>query len=168
MVTAVGCGRVDFDPRIDAPIDTRIDAVTACVPPYAMTSGGCYRVETTPASWLAAEAQCEAENAHLVVIADVAEHDVVHALTTGAGAARAWLGYTDRVAEGTFRWVAPPGVDPSPDPCFFGANPNTAGTDCVIQDGPSHCPDWTVEDCVATTSAYVCDRDLVAIDPTSY
>ena len=172
VLVLAACGRVDFVPvgdgaAIDAPIDAMPDADTACDPPFSVTSGGCYHVVATPARWADAEALCESENAHLIVIADVAEHYVLHTLLGDAGAARGWLGYSDQVTEGALLWVAPPGVDPTTDSCFLGANPNLATTDCVTQDGPSSCPDWSIQDC-ATTNPFVCERDNRTIDHASY
>ena len=167
------CGRVGFDPLVTSdaavtPDTAMIDATTACITPFAMTMGGCYFVVATPATWLAAEQFCETQNAHLITVADVPEHTVLHALLNGASLARGWVGYSDRVAEGTFRWVSPPGVDPTSDLCFLGASPaNTAAINCMTQEGPDHCVDWAIFDC-AMSLPYVCERDNRAIDHGSY
>lgn len=167
---AAGCGRVGFDAVADEPpIDARADAPVGCLPPYVMLDVGCYRIVTAPHAWSDAEQLCEADapDAHLVVIDSVAEHFTIHNATNSLN--DVWVAYTDRVVEGAFKWLAPGGLDPLTDMCFFGAagpnnNPNT---DCVTQDGPTSCGDWHVRDC-GELHAFVCERDGAAADPSKY
>lgn len=164
------CGRVGFgalpDGGIDAPPDAPLDAYV-CAPPYSVVSGGCYRVNTGTATWLAAEQQCEAEGAHLIIVNDIPEHFVLHTMLGDASAVASWVGYTDRVTEGSFQWVAPGGLDPAISTCFLGGIPNPAGADCVTQDGPNNCPDWNIIDCMAARP-YVCEHDASLAVPGTY
>lgn len=162
----VACGRIDFDPRVDAAVDVPLDAYV-CAAPYAITSGGCYRVVSTPQPWLTAEQQCEADGAHLINVADVAEHFVLHGLLGDAGLVQGWIGYTDRKTEGMFQWITPGGVDPASNTCFLGSNPNTAANDCVAQAGTNGCPDWAILDCNQGLP-FVCEHDAFLADPSTY
>ena len=172
MVTLalVGCGRINFDPQslVDAH-DSDAPGVDAnfCETPYMMLSGGCYHVIATPQPWLTAEQQCEAEKAHLINVADVPEHFVLHTMLGNAGLATSWVGYTDRRTENAFLWVTPGGVDPATNTCFLGGIANTAANDCVTQDGTNSCPDWNIVDC-ASMQPFVCERDTFVADPMTY
>ncbi len=165
LVTAA-CGRVGFDTIPDGAPDLALDAYV-CAMPYSVMSGGCYRVSTARATWLAAEQQCESEGAHLIVVNDIPEHFVLHTMLGNVGAAVAWVGYTDRVTEGQFQWVAPGGLDPSINNCFLGGVANSPAADCVTQAGPNGCPDWNIIDC-ATTLPYVCEHDASLAVPGTY
>ena len=172
MLVFAGCGRIDFAPLDDArgydagESDASVDA-PFCASPYMMVSGSCYRVDPTPQPWLTAEQQCEAENAHLINVADIAEHFVLHTMLGDAGLTLSWVGYTDRRSENAFLWVTPGGVDPAINTCFLGGISNTAANDCVTQTGTNGCPDWNIVDC-ATAVPFVCERDAFAADPMTY
>jgi hypothetical protein len=161
----VGCGTASFTD--DAMPDGNADATVACAAPYVSTPTGCYRFVPTGVFWLTAEQDCEddAPDGHLVVIDSVDEHFTIHGLTDTA--VDIWLAYTDRVIEGQMVWLAPGGIDPFPNPCFFGAATNAATTDCVTQDGTTQCGDWFYRDC-NTLHAYVCERDGSPADRTRY
>ena len=149
-------------PGDDAPLG-------ACDPPYELRAIGdgatssCYRFVAARATWLDAERDCEddAPDAHLVVIDSVPEHDTVHALGSDV-----WVAFTDRVSEGAMTWVTDGGIDPFDNPCFFGADQNGPGEDCVIQ-GANACPDWFYQGCDAL-HAYVCERDGQPANVTRY
>jgi hypothetical protein len=119
--------------------------------------------------WLAAEAACETEGAHLATIDGVPEHSVLHTLSGDAAVTEVWIGYSDRVTEGTFRWVSAGGLDPAGDMCFFGPGGpvNPAGDDCVVQEAANACGDWFVRDC-NLTRPYICERDGHAATPAAY
>lgn len=167
-----GCGRVDFGPTTGADAALDLDAhpspTDPCEPPYQVAAGSCYRVSTRFVSWPEAEADCEKDGAHLATIIDVPEHFTLHGLSSNAAVSEIWIGYTDRVTEGTFRWISPGGLDPSNNECFFGPAGvnNTGGTDCVVQESLNECGDWFVRDCVIPRP-YICERDGNAADPAS-
>jgi|JI10StandDraft_1071094.scaffolds.fasta_scaffold09123_4 hypothetical protein len=167
VAALVGCGRIAYDPVTDAGDDAidAIDALPACVAPYAVVGGSCYRMVDVPASWDAAEAACEADGAHLVIIDSVAEHDVVHGLLGAAGVTGGWVGASDRVAEDAWRWVGAGGVDLLADQCYFGPSgpANSAVLDCVASFATNFCGDYTLFLC-SDSHPYVCERDGVAID----
>jgi hypothetical protein len=121
-----------------------------------------YRVVPQAAPWTDAQADCadDATGTHLVVVDDSAEMQGLAALI----GSDVWLGYTDRITEGTFRWVN--GATSS----FTGwaANePDNAGTgeDCVQQKrAPSKWYDLPCTDALA----YVCECDGIPPDPSTY
>jgi hypothetical protein len=180
LLLVAGCGRLGFDALAGADAGAGVDAgavvdaprtttSSVCAAPYQALGGGCYRVATTPASWPVAEAACQADGAHLATIDDLAEQFTLQALSSAAGVSEIWIGYTDRVTEGTFRWVSPGGLDPSTDLCYFGpgGSNNTAANDCVVQESISVCGDWFVRDC-ALARLYVCERDGHAALATAF
>ena len=58
---------------------------------------------TTAASWTQAQAQAVALGGNLVTVNDAAENQFL--VNTFGGTERLWLGLTDEVTEGTFRWA---------------------------------------------------------------
>ncbi len=177
-LAAGACGRINYDPLGDDDGDAAgIDADETdgpdgpCPAGYVPMSGSCYRVESTPRTWLAAETDChdDGDGSHLATIVDVAEHFDLHDLATlGSGGAEIWIGYTDRVAEGTFRWVSAGGLDPSTDSCFLGTSfTNNASINCVVQLSASECMDWFVRDC-ALTRPYICEHDGQVVDLAAF
>jgi Lectin C-type domain len=163
-----GCGRLGFSTGDGGAADGPAEAPGPCVAPYTSTPLGCYRFVPTLAPWLAAEQDCEddASDAHLVVIDSVDEHFAIHDVS--AAAASVWLAYTDRITEGQLVWLAPGGLDPAPNPCFFGpTTANSGAADCVTQDGTTSCGDWFHRSC-SELHAYVCERDGSPADATRY
>jgi hypothetical protein len=157
-VGAAACGRINYDPIGDDDIDAG-----PCPPLYTPVAGSCYRVSATQRTWDTAEADCEGDGdgSHLAVIVDVAEHFELHTLAESeSGGAEVWIGYTDRVTEGTFQWIAGGGLDPSLDECFFGPSgpTNSAAMNCVVQQSTTQCGDWFVRDC-ALLRPYICEHD---------
>lgn len=152
-------------PPIDAPpIDGTVDAGPGCPASYAAVAGQTsrYRAITAAASWSAAQTDCadDGVGTHLVVIDDAAENLVVDGLT---GASVAWIGFSDRITEGTFRAVTGPTVTFT----AWGAdNPNGGAVqDCVaIYMGDL----WGDGDCVYPMPGYVCECDGVASDSTAF
>ncbi|HEY5921881.1 MAG TPA: lectin-like protein [Kofleriaceae bacterium] len=72
-----------------------------CAKTYTQSEGSSlYRVGV--ADWYTAEAACEAEGAHLVVIGGVAENNFMLKLDPDGDI---WVGMSDHVAEGTYRWL---------------------------------------------------------------
>jgi hypothetical protein len=173
MAVLAACGRVGFDEIAGVvPRDSVVDEATpadafVCAAPWMMVSGSCYRVVSTPATWLVAEQDCEASGAHLITVIDTPEHFVMHTLSGNAGIGPSWVGFSDRRTEGTLAWVSAGGLDPAIDFCYLGNSPNMPANDCVTQEAMNGCPDWNVVDCTATR-AYVCEYDGSAADPTAY
>ncbi len=180
-VCLVGCGRINYDPLDDAgddDLDGGDDDGTdgpdggPCPVGYTPLDGSCYRVVATLRDWLAAETDCEADGAgsHLATIVDVDEHFDLHDLATAqSGGVEVWIGYTDRIGEGTFRWVSPGGLDPSGDSCFFGAGGpvNSPSENCVAQRSATNCGDWFVRDC-ALPRPYICEHDGRDAEPSAF
>ena len=112
---AVGC-RKHFDDVVHdsgAGTDTGddallvADAAAGCPASYTAQTGltSKYRVVlNTSTTWLAAEAFCEADGTHLIVINDATENAFARSLNTTVDE-HVWLGGGDHVVEGTFGWV---------------------------------------------------------------
>ena len=83
-----------------------------------------------------------------------------------APALQVWIGYTDRVTEGTYFWVAGDGLHPNTPSCFWTTGePSSAGGDnCVVELGNNQCGDWFSRNC-GELKEYVCEYDGVAADP---
>ncbi len=129
LVMLSGCGRISFDPRQDAGGDAMPDAFT-CPAGYTFeaATGSCYRGSNAPLSWLAAEAACEADGAHLVAIADATEAAVADRYR-GSPTDFAWIGGTDLVTEGLYVSV----FNESATYVVFAANePEGAMEDCLL------------------------------------
>jgi hypothetical protein len=174
LVVLAGCGRLSFDPLglSDGSVGdtTTVDGdFTTCSAPFSLFEGECIHPVATPTDWLSAERACEAERSHLFVAKDVPTHFVVHDALTAASIVEAWIGFSDRVTEGTFAWVGAGGVNPATDMCFFGSGGPVNGNnqDCVSQTAANACPDWTVRDCLLA-QPYICERDGHVPDPTAY
>ena len=152
-----------------APVDGHPSPTDPCDPPYQVVANSCYRMSTSFVSWATVEAACEAEGAHLSTIVDVPGHFTLHTMSGNAVLTEVWIGYTDRVTEGMFRWVSVGGLDPFSDQCFFGPGGpvNNLGQNCVVQESQSACGDWFVRDC-AITRPYICERDGDAAIPATY
>ena len=118
ILLAVGCREHFEELRHDAsvPGDGDADAIDATM--LAIDAAGCpatytsrvgltskYRVVlATSTTWLEAEAFCEADGAHLIVIDDLAENNFARSLIATTNE-HVWLGGGDHLVEGTFGWV---------------------------------------------------------------
>lgn len=88
-------------------------------------SGRRYFAHPAAATWQAAETDCESIGAHLAVIGDLAENTVLDMAFFGPY----WIGYTDAVTDGQFRWVD---GSPSTFQRFVGGGaPSNDAEDCV-------------------------------------
>ncbi|MEO6600991.1 MAG: C-type lectin domain-containing protein [Polyangiaceae bacterium] len=97
----------------------------------------CYLVVTEPATFAAAEANCEALGAHLATLANEAENDFAWGLNSEAH----WIGSEDGngpniSAEGTFTWVT---GEPFTYTNWSSNQPNTSSTDCGETGLAGHC-----------------------------
>lgn len=144
-------GEVDSGPASDAASDA-----PGCPAGYTPNPfGSCYRAETaTPRSWQEAEVDCESEGAHLVVV-DSADEDA-------AIPDYHWIGYSETIQEGTFVWVTGPGS--SSYESWAPSEPDsTENTYCVV----TRPDDWHDDNCFEE-KAYVCERDGVVADPSTW
>jgi cysteine-rich repeat protein len=99
--------------------------------------------------WDGARLECAALGAHLAAPTTMAEHARVADLTTLA----AWIGLSERDAEGTLRWVT---GEPVGYLGFPGAPPGLAGdTFCAQIDGDD---DWSVATCAARRR-FLCEAE---------
>jgi len=170
--TLTGCGRIGYDAVADGGGgDGDGGDGGPCPGGYTPLDGSCYRFHAGGATWTAAEADCEADGAgsHLITLIDVAEHYALHGLAGDAAVADTWIGYSDRISEGMFRWVSAGGLDPSLDQCYFGAGgpANSPADNCVLQLATTQCGDWFVRPCT-DLHPYVCEHDGYPADPGSF
>lgn len=123
---------------------------------------GCYRVATVAHRWVEIEANCEADDGHLVVIDNEAEQAYVTSLLTGG---TAWIGASDRVVRG-FVWVTRATATFT---AWQRGEPNNGGPfalfgeDCV----ETHPEGWNDKECNANRIG-VCEHDGTPADPSSY
>lgn len=117
-----GCGaKLGGDPAVLGGVDARhdganpgVDAVALDAAPIAPDAractggtldgaGHCFLYHPGALAWSAAEAACVADGSHLAIITDATQNAVVLGIigTTDP----AFLGATDAVTEGTFRWT---------------------------------------------------------------
>jgi hypothetical protein len=169
VVTSVGCGRIGFAPVTgDAPptaIDARQFQLDAgeCPPGYQFNDPSCYRYGGDAAGvlWTVAEAICEADGAHLVIVDSAAEAVYIDGLPGGNSIAH-WVGTTDRVTEGTLRHVT--GTTPSFLPWSPGEPDGGTAENCVEfldsqQLGTTRCD---------LPNEYLCEYDGAAADPSAF
>jgi hypothetical protein len=166
-----GPSAADASPTIDAasPADgSNEPAPDASSPPDASPcppdylhfpqTGSCYRAVDAGTSWIAAEEACEYDGGHLVVIQSEAEITVVHIVLPSS---QSWIGLTDHVDEGTFRWVTGEAADAFGPTPWQPAEPNDGGgvQDCTTLDTQGL---WRDRDC-RSPHAYVCEIDGVPL-----
>lgn len=176
-----GCGRVGFEAQsiaADAAPDAPADAppIARCPDSYNVTtpsSTSRYRLVTgTPVDWLGAAAACANDQVpgsslytHLVVFDTDTERADVNAAVPFTSR---WIGASDLVTEGDFRWVTsesttgyPP---PTGAPWQVNQPDNLNGQHCVrmVMDG-------SIDDATCSDPyAYLCECDGFANDPTRY
>lgn len=125
-------------------------------------SGSRYRVVDQPLPWTDAQRDCadDGGGTHLVTIGSELERSGVRTLFGDD----VWIGLSDRVTEGTFRWVAGAA---SPFTAWAGGQPDdaTGDEDCVEQ--KRMMSGWHDEPCTELR-AYVCECDGVASNPAAY
>lgn len=99
----VGDPMIDAQPQADAAIDAV--PVRPCTggDQNATVNGECYLLfTTTKRSWADANTACTGMQARLAVLDTAAKHTAAKAL---AGTNDVWIGLTDTVVEGSYRWV---------------------------------------------------------------
>jgi hypothetical protein len=94
----------DGAPVDTQPADAAVDAALQCGVEFVTigTLQSKYYYENKNVEWNAAEADCEARGAHLVVVGGEAERI---AIGNAPGTGTFWIGLTDRATEGTYLWV---------------------------------------------------------------
>ena len=158
------CGRIGFDDRIDT-VPPPACAGSYTLQPPGLTSR--YRIVRTGAVWLDAEATCEADGAHLVVIESAAENTWVQQNVAGFAVdiGSTWIGAGDAVHEGTYAWVTGAALGYTN---FQNGEPNDFGgyEDCFQMYTTGL---WNDTGCRDAAYAYACECDLVrAAVPATY
>jgi hypothetical protein len=148
-----------------------------------MVGSSHYRFVDLHAKWPAAAAACASDlpaqggppYTHLVVLGDDTERTALLPERTPGNLY--WIGLTDRVVTGSWRWVtAEPTLYPSlqSPPWSSGRPSGLAGQDCVVLNYTSGPPDdGTLFDDVCTQVStaqnfYICECDAYADDPARY
>ena len=160
----------------DVPIDTPPmmggeSTATTCMQSYTLTHGTSrYRVGTS-ASWYAAEASCEADGGHLVVIDDAAENAFVLTHDPADTNIDVWIGGSDHRNEDTFLWVTGeplPQSGSSPYQNWQGGQPNNSNgvEDCAEMNNGGG---WNDNGCgFQQTFVCECDAKPIAMNPKTY
>lgn len=156
----------DGVPLIDAHlVDAPIDAL-ACAAGFGTigTQSSKYFISsTTTRTWSAAEADCEARNAHLVVIGSDAERIAIH----NAQPDVSWIGMSDLVTTGTFLWLTDEDTGGYPPPTGtppWAFDPSQSSGHCVAIGVNGT---WGNIDCTLSRE-YICECDGYAADPARY
>ena len=156
-----------------------VDAAAVCPASYNLavaTSPTVYRYEPTNKTWLDAELSCETESAgitHLIVLSDDTERlGIVGALADTGVTTTIWIGLSDRISEGSFRWVSaePVGMPPLENPPWPPGQPDdNGGQDCVrIQGSTTVAPTLFDDTQCGLMFDYVCECDAYAPDPRNF
>jgi hypothetical protein len=146
----------DADRTTDAAgADAAVDAPSACPPAYAPSGFvTCYRTELVGAAWRSAEADCENDGAHLVVVGSQAEDLALPD--------QYWIGYSETVVQGTFLWVTGPGASTYTN--WASLEPDLlAGAYCTT----TRPDNWHDDNC-GEAKPYICEHDGIPADPTSW
>ena len=119
-----------------------------------------YRFVTQPATWLAAEQDCENDggSTHLVIVDANQENDRME--RDVAGATRFWMGITDRITEGAYKTVTNQTQTYLP---WKDNEPDGTDEDCLYNEET----DFFDDDC-NQVRAYICECDGVAPVAGSY
>lgn len=162
---------MDDDPQKDAPTQPA-DARPAdapgpvCPSTYVGARGvSAYLHVTTVASWTAAQAVCLSHQiagatkyTHLAVISDDVERSYLYSSIIGSDGVSHWIGYSDRVTEGTYKWVSTETGYPGSGDAPWGTNQpsTTAGDNCVVMNSLI---DFISTNCSLGSFHYVCECD---------
>lgn len=178
LLMIAGCGRVGFDPRVDTGPGVPSFDPAGCPPDYTIevaSTTSRYRhggIGPNALDWLAANAACRNDPTtgraytHLVVIgADIERIEIEATL----GVEDTWIGLSDRVLEGSWRWVTLEDIAGYPEvgsPAWYPFEPNN-------QNGMEHCVHTKLEggfndvEC-NTLRTFVCECDGYPDVPTQY
>jgi hypothetical protein len=141
------------DAAVDGAAPPAPDAAFACPNGYALRApGSCHRTGPIPLGWAAAETDCETDGAHLVVVDDAAENAALPDFV--------WIGFTENVVGGVFRWVT--GV-PAVFTGWATGEPVPGGSTCTEAR-----PDGWHDDGCTEPKLYVCEYDGLPADPTTF
>lgn len=169
VTSDAGAGDAAGDATGDDLDATMLDPDAAgCPASYTQRAGltSKYRVVLAASTtWLEAEALCEADGTHLIVVDDVTENTFARSLNATTDE-HVWMGGGDHVVEGTFGWVT---GQPMPYTKWGGTEPNnTLGVeDCLEIDSNGN---WNDERNAGGAVTYhtVCECDGVAAMPARY
>ncbi|XP_049451081.1 CD209 antigen-like protein E isoform X2 [Epinephelus fuscoguttatus] len=125
-----------------------------CPAGWRMFSGACYLLSSGKGSWDEGRKDCRGRGADLVAIDSSAEQEFLNKFTQ----TYAWIGLTDRVKEGTWKWI-----DGTPltlsnwevnQPDNGGGNPRFGEEDCVHIRPDS---EWNDRSC-ETSMRWICEK----------
>lgn len=173
MADAVG----DAPPKDAAVADAR--PADAPGPVCPSTYGGARGASTylhvaTAASWTAAQAVCLSHQisgatkyTHLAVISDDVERSYLYSNIIGSDGMSHWIGYSDRVTEGTYKWVSSEtGYPGNTDAPWGSGQPSTtAGDNCVYMNTVVN---FLSTSCSLGSFHYVCECDDFPNNATNY
>ncbi len=146
----------------DARMDSSMDTAPPDTGPPPCPSGytrvlpdrtSCYRVSGSSRTWQEAERDCETDGAHLVVVDDAMEDDLVPDYH--------WIGYSETITDGDWLWVT--GAGASSYEGWASGEPRFGGAACAVQR-----PDGWHDDNDYEDKRYVCEYDGVAADGSTW
>ncbi|HSD86026.1 MAG TPA: C-type lectin domain-containing protein [Kofleriaceae bacterium] len=136
-----------------------------------VTTASRYKLVTTTADWATAAAMCAANSTgahtHLMVLSAPEEWEELRAQAGTMVMVDTWIGFSDRVTEGTFQWVT---AEPNQYAQMYMMTP----WEIDQPDGDGDCGEIRMasaalhdKDC-ANTDPYICECDDSANDPSRY
>jgi hypothetical protein len=131
---------------------------------YTAGNGNCYALSNGATDWLTARDACATAGGHLATIGSAGENTFVNGV---AGTNAVWIGFTDGVTEGTWKWVT---NEPAPYTNWNTGEPNNSsaggagGEDCaeMISTGT-----WNDLGYTFTTLRYVLEIGVKTVEQTA-
>ncbi|KAL6490967.1 hypothetical protein MHYP_G00013120 [Metynnis hypsauchen] len=107
---------------------------TCCSEGWKYFKGKCYCFSTDVKTWTASRDACVTAGGDLVIISSLEEQDFIKRSKPGVGEQRYWVGLTDAVKEGDWRWLD--GTRLSETPKYWTGNEpdNWEGENCAVMD----------------------------------
>ncbi|XP_066537341.1 C-type lectin domain family 4 member D-like [Hoplias malabaricus] len=112
-----------------------------CAEGWKYFSGKCYYFSTDKKTWNASRDACVAEGGHLVIVSSTEEQDFLKKSAPFSGEHFYWVGLTDAVTEGDWRWLDGTPLSATPPMWYSGQPDNWKGKSGEHPEG---------EDCAAT------------------
>ncbi|KAK1797289.1 hypothetical protein P4O66_008667 [Electrophorus voltai] len=113
-----------------------------CARGWKFFSGKCYYFSTDEETWTASRDACVAVGGHLVIVTSTEEQDFLKRSKPGSGAESYWIGRTDAMVEGEWRWLDGTKLSQTsrfragnePDDWKGAQNAHPEGEDCAVME----------------------------------
>ncbi|XP_035375887.1 C-type lectin domain family 4 member E-like [Electrophorus electricus] len=113
-----------------------------CARGWKFFSGKCYYFSTDEETWTASQDACVAAGGHLVIVSSSGEQNFLKRSKPGSGREFYWIGLTDAVVEGEWRWLDGTKLSQTsrfwagtePDDWKGAQNAHPEGEDCAVME----------------------------------